>query len=257
MSTTVHGDIDRLRSAMPVVVDALRTVAQDLRLTDEELRRALMFIGEVAAADELVLLSDVLGVSRLVDDQTHGAASSTPSAVLGPFYRPDAPWIGNPGSIVRDDTAPGVSLTGTVVDATSLRSIAGAVVDIWHADARGTYSNEDESMPAWHLRGRQRSDDIGRYVVATVVPRHYTVKHDGPVGSLLAALGRHPWRPAHIHLLVEADGYEPLVTQVYIADSPYLDDDAIDDVKDGLIRPIEDGTITFDIRLQPRSTAVR
>jgi catechol 1,2-dioxygenase len=135
--------------------------------------------------------------------------------------------------------------------------LPGAVLDIWHADASGTYSNESPDLPAWHLRGRQRIDASGAYRVHTVEPRHYTVKDDGPVGSLLAALGRHPWRPAHIHYLVTAEGYEPLVTQIYLAGGPYLDDDAIDDVKDELIRPIDDGTLTFDIALMPVAPASR
>lgn len=251
---------DRMQAALPVVVATLRRVVQDLELTDDELHAVLGFLGEVARADELVLLSDVLGISRVVDDQTHAATAGTPSAVLGPFYLPGAPFIDNPGSIVRagesgpdgaiDARGSGLVITGTVTDAASAAPIPGAVLDVWQADGAGTYSNEDPTLPSWHLRGRQVADGAGGYRIATLAPSHYTVKHDGPVGRLLAAAGRHPWRPAHIHFLVTADGYDTLVTQVYVADGPYLDDDAIDDVKDALIRPIEAGILRFEIGLR-------
>ena len=115
----------------------------------------------------------------------------------------------------------------------------------------GAYSNEDSRLDPWNLRGRQRTDDEGRYAIETVRPIHYTVKDDGPVGQLLEALERHPWRPAHIHFLVSADGYRRLVTQAYLAGGRYLDDDTINGVKSDLIVPVEDGVLTFDIALAP------
>lgn len=242
---------ERLRAAMPKIVSAIHGLAVDVELTNEELIAALEFLGDVARADEMILLSDVLGLSRLVDDQTHVASNATPSNVLGPFYQPDAPWIENPGSIVRDrDPSTPVTLHGTVSSASSGAPIEGATVDVWQANAQGIYSNEDSALDPWHLRGRQRTDGGGRYEIATVVPMHYTVKHDGPVGRLLASLGRHPWRPAHIHVLVASGGYRTLVTQVYIAGGPYLDDDAIDGVKDSLVRRPVDGRLSFDLSIE-------
>jgi protocatechuate 3,4-dioxygenase beta subunit len=243
---------DRLGSAMPRITRAVHDLARELDLTNEELLAALAFLTEVARADEMILLSDILGLSRLVDDQTHAAALGTASNVLGPFYRPGAPWVDNPGSIVRNASAaaPGI-VRGTVADARSGRPLAGAVVDVWQANAEGDYSNEDSSLNPWHLRGRQRTDADGRYAVETIWPSHYTVKHDGPVGRLLEVLERHPWRPAHIHFLVEADGYRRLVTQAYLAGGPYLEDDTIDGVKADLIVPVRDGVLSFDIALEP------
>ena len=197
----------RLRQVMPRVTQVLHDLARELELTNDELFAALSFLTEVGQADEFILLSDVLGLSRLVDDQTHAGWDGTPSNVSGPFYVPGAPWIDNPGSIVRTPgTGTAVMATGVLRDAVSGAPIAGAGVDVWQADGRGVYSTQDPAMPPWHLRGRQRTDAAGRYAIQTVVPLHYTVKDDGPVGRLLVALGRHPFRPAHIHFLVEAEG---------------------------------------------------
>lgn len=242
---------ERLREALPRFVDALHRAARETGLTDAELMTALSFLGDVARADELVLLSDVLGLSALVDDQSHAGGPGTTSNVLGPFYMPDAPWIENPGSIVRQSTAGDrIGLTGRVTGGRSGDRLPGAVVDVWQAGADGRYSNEQApGGDPWHLRGRQRTDAAGRYSIETVLPSHYTVKNDGPVGRLLAALGRHPWRPAHIHLRVTAEGHRPLVTQVYVAGSPYLDDDAIAGVRQELVRARADGRLTFDVAL--------
>lgn len=245
-------DEERLRTALPRVVEALHDLARDLDLTNDELLATLGFLADVGRNDELILLSDVLGLSRLVDDQTHAASNeaATPSNVLGPFYRPGAPWIDNPGSIVRDGDDPTITVTGRVMDAATGVPLPGATVDVWQADARGVYSNEEAALDPWNLRGRQRADADGRFAIETVRPLHYTVKHDGPVGRLLEAVDRHPWRPAHIHFLVEADAHERLVTQAYLAGGMYLDDDTIDGVKSELVVDVEDGVIEFDLRLR-------
>lgn len=240
----------RLVEAVARTTDALRGVIRDLNLTNDELMAVLGYLTEVGQAEEFVLLSDVLGLSRLVDDQTHAMEGGTASNVLGPFYRAGAPWIDNPGSIVDpSDGGEQLVLAGHVTDSVEASGLEGAVLDIWQANAEGKYSNEDESLAQWNLRGRQRTGADGTYRITTVRPKHYTVKDDGPVGRLLAALGRHPWRPAHIHLKVSAEGYRPLVTQAYLADGLYVDDDAISGVKEDLLVSVADGEITFDIRL--------
>jgi hydroxyquinol 1,2-dioxygenase len=231
---------------------ALRELAVDLDLTNAELLGVVAFISEVAREGELILLSDVLGISRVVDDQTHARARGTASNVLGPFYIPDAPWIENPGSVIRGaDDGERLTLVGRVRDAATGRPLESAVVDVWQADGSGRYSNESSDLDPWHLRGRQRTGTDGRYRVETVRPLHYTVKPDGPVGRLLAAMGRHPWRPAHVHFRVTANGYRELVTQAYPAGGPYLDDDAITGVKNDLVVPVADGTLPFDISMDP------
>lgn len=242
----------RLHVALERAGVALHELAAELGVTNDELLATLGFLTEVGRADEMVLLSDVLGLSRLVDDQTHGAQDGTESNVLGPFYRPGAPFVDNPGSIPHSENdGPPLRIEGRVQSSHGGVPLPGAVVDVWHANADGLYSNEAAGLHEWNLRGRQRTDLDGRYRLDTVQPSHYTVKHDGPVGRLLAAVGRHPWRPAHIHFRVNADGHRPLVTQAYLAGGPYLDDDAIQGVKASLVVPIIRGHATFDVTLSP------
>jgi catechol 1,2-dioxygenase len=141
---------------------ALRDLAVDLELTNDELLSVVDFLSEAAREGELILLADVLGVSRVVDDQTHSGRGGTASNVLGPFYLPDAPWIDNPGSVVRSpDTGVPLALVGTVADRASTKPIKDAIVDIWQADGSGRYSNESSDVDRWHLRGRQRTGSDG------------------------------------------------------------------------------------------------
>ncbi len=241
---------ERLIRAMPRIVAAIHELATELDLQNDELLAALEFLSEVARADELVLLSDVLGLSRLVDDATHRGVEGTSSNVLGPFYRPGAPLIPNPGSIVSPrSVGEPLVIRGRITDALDGSPIPGATVDVPQADSEGRYSNEDDRLEQWNLRGRQSARDDGRYEIATIRPRHYTIKDDGPVGRLLTELGRHPWRPAHIHLLISAAGRRSLITQVYVAGGPYLDDDTIAGVKEELVAAVVDGRISFDIGL--------
>lgn len=249
---------DRLVEAMSRVVAAIHELAVELDLTNNDLRAALEFLGEVGRADEFILLSDVLGLSRLVDDATHRGIEGTSSNVLGPFYRPGAPQIPNPGSVASSrSVGEPLVVGGRVTDAVDGAPIPRATVDIWQADGDGRYSSEVDAMDPWDLRGRQSTTADGRYEIATVRPLHYTVKDDGPVGRLLVALGRHPWRPAHVHLLVSAAGHRPLVTQLYLAGGLYLDDDTIVGVKEELVAPVVDGRITFDVSLarEPAASA--
>ena len=142
---------------MPRVVTAVHQLAAELDLTNDELLAALEFLGEVGRAGEFILLSDVLGVSRLVDDATHRGVAGTSSNVLGPFYREGAPLISNPGSIASPRSAgEPLVISGRITDAIDGSPIRGATVDVWQADGDGRYSNEDDRLEPWDLRGRQR-----------------------------------------------------------------------------------------------------
>ena len=112
--------------------------------------------------------------------------------------------------------------------------IAGATLDIWHADADGFYSGFSD-LPAGLLRGKVLADEHGRFEVRTIAPAPYMIPHDGPTGRMIEACAWHPWRPAHIHVIVEADGHQQLITQLYLADSEYLNSDVADAVKESLI----------------------
>jgi protocatechuate 3,4-dioxygenase beta subunit len=245
---------DRLRAAIPRVTEVVHDLATELDLTNDELLAVVSFLTEVGRADEFMLLSDIMGLSRVVDDLSHRDGVGTASAVLGPFYRPGAPWLDNPGRLAAlDEPGQRLRVRGRVSDAATDAPLA-AVVDIWHSNNGGDYSNENAALDAFNLRGRLRTDADGSYEFETVVPVPYQVKNDGPVGQLLGVLGRHAWRPAHIHYQVSAEGYRTLTTMAYFAGDPYLGSDTINGVKDPLVLRLEpdDGGVArtrFDIAL--------
>ncbi|MCY1430486.1 Hydroxyquinol 1,2-dioxygenase [compost metagenome] len=182
---------------------------------------------------EFILLSDVIGLSMLVDAINHRCTdSATESTVFGPFY-----IAGMPEREYGENMAfsPGVPalVTGRVLD-TEGRPIAGATLDVWQTADNGMYSGQDTAQPHGNLRGRYRTDEEGRYAIRTIVPVSYPIPTDGPVGRLLDATGRHPWRPAHLHFMVEAEGQRTLVTHLFNHDDPFLKSDAVFGVKESL-----------------------
>jgi protocatechuate 3,4-dioxygenase beta subunit len=236
------------------VVDALSEIVRRHGVTDAEWYGALDFIGRVARADELVLLSDVLGLSVLVDRQTNAGHAGTPSNVLGPFWRP-APEIPNPGALAdEDDPGEPLVVRGTVTAADG-PPLPGVRVDLWQCDGEGRYDVQLGDGTERRYRGVLATDGEGRYEIRTIVPPPYEVPKDGPVGELLARLGRHAFRPAHIHYQVEAEGYAPLTTMVFFAGDPWLGDDTIGADRPELTVPIDrstsPSTASFDIALDP------
>lgn len=235
----------RLHELLRSLVRHLHEFAREVALTEGELMRGLEFLTRVgqksdAQRQEFVLLSDVLGLSILVDAITNRApAEATASTVFGPFWSPDAPRI-EPGDWIargrERDQAEHAVVHGLV---TSLGGapLKGATLDIWQASPDGKYDVQDPDQPAGNLRGILRTADDGSYWFRTVVPAPYPIPDDGPVGELLEALGRHPMRPAHIHFMVHADGHHKLITHVFPAGDPYLDSDAVFGVKDALVLP--------------------
>ncbi len=248
--TTVDG-------AVPRVVEAVLRVLDEQDVSYPELFAALLFLNEVGAADEMVLLSDVLGVSSHVERRDAAGRAGTAANVQGPFWRPGAPRYPTPARLVPPDE-PGdpLVLSGAVTDAVTGAPVPHAELDLWQTNSAGHYDQEDPRLPEWHLRGVVVADSDGRYEVRTVKPLAYQVPTGGPVGRLLAALGRHPWRPAHTHLKVGAPGYATLTTMAYYAGDRWLDDDTIDSVKPELVLdPRPDGAglwrAEFPIALVP------
>jgi protocatechuate 3,4-dioxygenase beta subunit len=253
----------RLEEALFELTHALRRIVTELRLSQDEWMTTLAFLTEVGRADEFILLSDVLGLSVLVDAISHHeGGTATASNVLGPFYRPDAPMLDAPYHLAADDEqGEFLVMSGRVTSSETGEPLPGAILDVWQADDAGLY---DVQYPgaAPHLRGRLPADPHGRYRMRTVVPPPYEIPNDGPVGRLLKALGRHAWRPAHLHLRATHEGFRPLTTMIYFEGDPWLGSDSIDSVKASLVVPLErrepDETCdrpyaqgTFDVALAP------
>ena len=138
-------------------------------------------------------------------------------ALVGPFYRANAPVLGRGQSIVSPDTAgERVRITGRVYDLTTEAPIPGATLAVWQAATNGLYENQDESQPDYNLRGQFQTDEAGTFDLVALMPTPYPVPADGPAGELLRVAHRHPYRPAHIHFIVSKPGYETLVTQVFV-----------------------------------------
>jgi protocatechuate 3,4-dioxygenase beta subunit len=237
----------RLRQVMSALVRHLHAFAKEVRLTDQEWLAGIRFLtatGHITddVRQEFILLSDTLGLSSLVDLINHSDVESlaTEPTILGPFYVPASPDRDFGASMVEhDDGGQPAVLHGTVRDENG-QPIPGACLDVWQNAATGFYAvQQPEVQPPTNLRGVYRTDDQGRYEIRSVRPVPYPIPADGPVGTLLADTGRHPWRAAHIHAKVTAAGFEPLTTHLFDRDSDYLDSDAVFGVKDSLIRDFE------------------
>jgi hydroxyquinol 1,2-dioxygenase len=227
----------RLRFVLERLVRHLHDFARETNLTHEEWRIGIDFLTRAGAItdaerNEFVLMSDVLGLSSLVDILNSGEGG-TQTSVIGPFHIIGAPELPVGGDLKRDQEGDFVIVSGTVRDADG-RPIKGAVLEIWQTALNGLYSNQDPDQPDFNLRARMTTDADGRYAFTTVRPAPYTVPDDGPVGDLLRATGREPWRPAHLHFIVIAKGYRTLVTELFPEDDPYIDQDAVFGVRDEL-----------------------
>jgi protocatechuate 3,4-dioxygenase beta subunit len=252
---------ERLAEVVPDVLSALHEVLRRHRVTEEEWFAALEFLAEVGRTEnEFILLSDVTRTSVLIDELSHGGDESgaTASDVEGPLYRDDPPWRESGSKIYDDYEGMGdgdpLTVSGTVTS-TAGGPLPDAVVDVWQTGPDGGYDVWDPRQPAYNFRGRIRVEADGAYAFQTMLPKPYTVPTQGPVGRYLDAMGQHPWRPAHIHFKVTAPGHEPLITQVFFPDDPYLENDTIGAVKAALVRPVEpEGdhlVCPFDIVLRP------
>ncbi len=228
----------RLREVMGSLVKHLHDFAREVNLTHEEWNTGIAFLeraGEISDAErhEFVLLSDVLGLSSLVD-MLHSTPEGTSSSVLGPFHISGSPPLAVGGDMRKGFDAPVLLVEGTVKD-TNGKPIPGATLDIWQTAPNGLYSSQDPDQDTYSFHGLQTVGADGRYAFTTVRPVEYTVPSDGPVGDILRACGRHPWRPSHLHYIAEADGFKPLVTEVFPEDDPYLDQDTVFGVRDDLV----------------------
>jgi protocatechuate 3,4-dioxygenase beta subunit len=238
----------RLREVMSVLIRHLHGFAADVRLSLDEWLAAVRFLtatGQISdeRRQEFILLSDTLGLSMLVDllaePTSAGAAGfATESTVLGPFYAAGSPEREYGASIVERPSGELAWYTGRVID-TDGNPIAGATLDIWQNADDMLYAVQNPDAPPDNLRGLFRTRPDGSFAFLGVRPTDYPIPADGPVGRLLARTGRHPWRPAHIHVIVGAPGYQSVATHIFDADSKYLASDAVFAVKASLVRAFE------------------
>ncbi len=232
------------------LVSHLHDFTRETGLTHAEWRKGIEILtraGEISSPErnEFVLLSDVLGLSSLVD-MVHSPEGSTPSSVLGPFHILGAPDLPVGGDLKGDNQTETVIVSGHVQDPAG-NPIKGAELEIWQTAENGLYSNQDEAQKDYNLRAHMNVGDDGYYAFSTIRPAPYTVPDDGPVGELLHATGRHPWRPSHLHFIVTAPGHRELVTEVFPDDDPYLDEDAVFGVRDALIMHYQKKTDRSDV----------
>jgi hydroxyquinol 1,2-dioxygenase len=233
----------RLREIMRALVRHLHGFVTEVGLTEDEWRAAIATLtatGEITdeRRQEFILWSDALGVSMLVDALANPRpAGATESTVLGPFYVPGSPVLEYGASIALEPAGTPTWVHGRVLDLDG-NPIASAELDVWQNGDDRLYAVQKPDGPEDHLRGRFRTRDDGSYAFLAVRPVPYPIPDDGPVGRMLDAGGRHPWRPAHIHMIVRADGYATVTTHVFDAASEYLDSDAVFAVKPSLLREI-------------------
>ncbi|WP_449350295.1 intradiol ring-cleavage dioxygenase [Streptomyces shaanxiensis] len=232
----------RLRELLTGLIGHLHDFVRESRLTQQEWEQAIAFLTATGqkctdTRQEFILLSDVLGVSMLVEtingDRVQGATEST---VLGPFHMTESPVreLGDDIDLVGGAEPCVVSGRVRSADGTPL---PGAVLDVWQADDQGFYDvQQPDEQPAGNGRGLFTADTEGRFWFRTCVPAPYPIPTDGPVGDLLRATGRHPYRPAHIHFIVSAEGHVPVTTHIFVAGSDYLDSDAVFAVKQSLVQ---------------------
>ncbi|MGF6535630.1 protocatechuate 3,4-dioxygenase beta subunit [Paraburkholderia sp. GAS206C] len=238
-------DDARLKQIVDALVRHAHAFFREVRLTDQEFEKGIEFVKAIGQAtvddhNEVVLCSDVLGFSTLVTLlNTIDKTDRTPGALLGPFYRGNSPEYRN-GDCIVDDGSPGAPLfvRARVVDRAN-RPVANAMVDVWQASPVGLYENQDPEQPDMNLRGRFRTDADGYFRFRSVRPAGYPIPTHGPVGVLLDKQHRHPYRPAHIHFVVIAEGYETLVSQVFADDSEYLGSDVVFGVIRSLVGTFE------------------
>jgi hydroxyquinol 1,2-dioxygenase len=255
----------RLREVMASLVSHLHDFARDVHLTPQEWLQAIGFLTKVGQActparQEFILLSDVLGLSALVNlmhDKT-AIEQGTESSLLGPFYRQDAPSLALGDTIAAKARGNELLVYGRVTDRHG-KPLSRASVQVWQTDEEGVYDLQKGRGETMDMRGNFQCDAAGRFHFRTVKPLGYLIPMDGPVGKLVHGQGRHGYRPAHIHFLVGADGYRELVTALYLADDAHIDSDTVFGVSNALITspreddpeaPVKDiPSIRYDFRL--------
>lgn len=263
LDSITHTQDPRTKRVMQALIRHLHAFAREVELTEGELMKGIEFLTATGhkctgTRQEFILLSDVLGLSMLtVTMNNDKPAACTEATVFGPFFVPDAPHFENGADVANG--APGAPCdVRCTVRGLAGEPIAGAQIDVWQADDDGTYDVQKQGLEHPQARGRLTSQTDGSFDFRSIVPEAYPIPTDGPVGRLLDATGRHPWRPAHLHFMIQAPGYETLVTHVFRDGDQYLDSDAVFGVRQSLVKAIDqqaDGRylMTYDFVLNPKA----
>jgi len=267
-------DDPRFQQIMTSAIHHLHAFVKEVKPSMHEWRQAIDFLTRTGQMcddkrQEWILASDTLGVSMLVETINHPASDGrTEATVLGPFHVADAPLLAMGDDICQDHKGLPCVVSGQILDLDGA-PIEGAMLDIWQTNNDGFYDVQQPDMqPPMNLRGRFLTGADGRYHFRTIKPISYPVPTDGPVGAMLTRMGRHPYRPAHIHFIVTHDSHEPLVTHIFANGDPYLQSDAVFGVKKNLIVDFQDEDdpqlaaklcvntpfcrARFDVRLAPK-----
>ncbi len=230
----------RLKAVMTSLISHLHAFIREVELTEEEWALGIQFLTRTGQMcdekrQEFILLSDTMGVTMLVDAINHRFPDgATESTIFGPFYREGAEELPMGATISKDGRGEPAVVSGRVLS-TDGTPIPHALLDIWETNENGLYEQQDPEQPDMNLRGKFRTDSEGRYCFVGIKPVSYPIPDNGPVGRLLRMLGRHPFRPAHIHLLVSAEGFVPVTTHLFVRGDEYLDSDAVFGTKDSLV----------------------
>ncbi len=257
----------RLREVMTSLVQHLHAFARDVKLTEDEWFQGIQFLTDVGhktsdKRQEFILLSDTLGLSMLTvamnNDKPQGCTEAT---VFGPFHVEGAPHYENGADIANGAAGEPCLVRGRVLGLAG-EPVPSATIEVWQADARGNYDVQYEGLDRHQARGVLHAGPDGRFEFRSVLAESYPIPHDGPVGALLQATGRHPWRPAHLHFMIVAPGYERLVTHVFRSGDQYLDSDAVFGVRESLVadwRRQANGSylLEYDFVLNPATKAPR
>lgn len=234
-SGAATADKERVAAIAGDALTALHEVIRKHNVTYPEYDALKAWLIQVGEDGEWPLFLDVF-VEHVVEETVNANRHGSKGTIEGPFFVPGAPQLGSEGSLPMREDEPGTPLafTGTV-RSVSGEPVAGAMVDLWHADDLGFYSQFAPGLPEWNLRGVFTTDASGRFVAHTMQPAPYQIPHDGSTGKLIEAAGWHAWRPAHLHLKIAASGHQPLTTQLYFKGGEYLESDIASAVKPELV----------------------
>jgi hydroxyquinol 1,2-dioxygenase len=269
-------DDPRFKRVMTALIAHLHDFVREVKLTEPEWLTAIQFLTDIGKTcsekrQEYILLSDTLGVSVLVITLNHPAdQGSVESTVLGPFYWEGAPELPRGSNLAEGVKGEPAFYSGRVLGEDG-RPLPNALLDIWSGDGAGNYDMQIPGETGMKARGKIRTDVHGRYSFRSIRPTFYPVPTDGPVGRMLRKMGRHPYRPGHIHMIVSGPGHLPVTTHLFVAGSEYLDSDAVFGMKESLVAKFErhlpgigpDGepvatpfyTVDYDFRLRRAGTA--